>query len=90
MQSGDGNPCEGIMKTIRASEVGAYLFCARAWWYARQGVESANQAELTSGTELHRQHGRAVIASGLIRILAVILLLAALALLAAFCTARVI
>ena len=38
--------------------------------------------ELTSGTELHRQHGRKVIASGLTRLLAVILLLAALALLA--------
>jgi hypothetical protein len=76
------------MKTIRASEVGSYLFCARAWRYAQQGVESANQAELTSGTELHRQHGRAVIASGLTRILAVFLLLVALALLVAFCTAR--
>jgi hypothetical protein len=76
------------MKTIRASEVGSYLFCARAWWYAQQGVESANQAELISGTELHRQHGRAVITSGLTRILAVILLLVALALLVAFCTAR--
>ena len=76
------------MKTIRASEVGAYLFCARAWWYRKQGVESTNQAEMNAGTELHRQHGRAVVASGLTRLLAVILLLVALALLAAFCTAR--
>ena len=76
------------MKTIRASEVGSYLFCARAWWYRQQGIESNNQAEMTAGTELHRQHGRTVIASGLTRALAVILLLVALALLAAFCTAR--
>ncbi len=76
------------MKTIRASEIGSYLFCARAWWYQQQGVESSNQAELTSGTELHRQHGRRVVASGLTRLLAVILLLAALVLLVAFCTAR--
>ncbi|HVM70295.1 MAG TPA: hypothetical protein VMT91_00945 [Anaerolineales bacterium] len=73
---------------MRASEVGAYLFCARAWAYRQQGIEPSNQAEMTAGTELHRQHGRAVIASGLTRVLAVILLLVALALLAVFCTAR--
>ena len=76
------------MKTIRASEVGSYLFCARAWWYRRQGMESTNQAEMTAGTELHRQHGRTVIASGLTRLLAILLLLAALVLLVAFCTGR--
>jgi len=76
------------MRTIRASEVGSYLFCARAWWYHRQGIEPTNQAEMIAGTELHRRHGRQVIASGLTRILAVILLLVALALLAAFCSAR--
>ena len=76
------------MRTIRASEVGSYLFCARAWWYRQQGVESNNQAEMIAGTELHRQHGRKVIAAGLTHILAVILLLVALALLVAFCTAR--
>jgi CRISPR/Cas system-associated exonuclease Cas4 (RecB family) len=76
------------MKTIRASEIGSYLFCARAWWYHEQGIESTNQAEMNAGTELHRQHGRTVIASGLTRMLAVILLLVALALLVAYCTAR--
>ncbi len=76
------------MKPIRASEIGSYLFCARAWWYQQKGIPSSNQAELTAGTELHRQHGRTVILSGLTRLLAVILLLAALVLLAAFCTAR--
>jgi CRISPR/Cas system-associated exonuclease Cas4 (RecB family) len=76
------------MKTIRASEIGSYLYCARAWWYRQQGVESSNQAEMNAGTELHRQHGRTVITSGLTRILAVILLLVALALLAVYCTAR--
>ena len=76
------------MKTIRASEIGSYIYCARAWWYHQQGVESSNQAEMTSGTELHRQHGRRVITSGLTRTLAVILLLAALVLVVAYCTAR--
>jgi hypothetical protein len=78
------------MKTIRASEVGSYTFCARAWWYARQGVESSHQTEIAAGTELHRLHGRRVLASGLTRALALILLLAALMLLVAYCTARVI
>jgi hypothetical protein len=43
---------------------------------------------MIAGTELHIKHGRQVIAAGLTRLLAVILLLLALALLAAFCAAR--
>jgi CRISPR/Cas system-associated exonuclease Cas4 (RecB family) len=78
------------MKPIRASEIGSYLYCGRAWWYHQKGVQSSNQAEMTAGTELHRAHGRQVLASGLTRTLALILLLVALALLVAFCTARVI
>ena len=76
------------MRIIRASEVGSYLFCARAWAYRQQGIESTNQAEMTAGTELHNQHGRTVMASGLTRVIAIVLLLVALALLVAFCTAR--
>ncbi len=78
------------MRPIRASEVSTYLYCARAWYYARKGIESINQAEMTSGSELHRQHGRQVLGSRLIRSLALILLLAALVLLAAFCTRQII
>jgi CRISPR/Cas system-associated exonuclease Cas4 (RecB family) len=78
------------MRAIRASEIGSYLFCARAWWYRLQGIEPENQAELTSGTELHRAHGRRAVAVGFTRALALLLLLAALVLLAAFCTARII
>ena len=77
------------MKTIRASEVGTYLFCARAWAYQQQGVESANQAEMASGSELHVRHGRQVLVAGLIRTLALLLLLVALVLLVAFCTRQV-
>lgn len=78
------------MRAIRASEIGSYLFCARAWWYQLQGVEPENQAELTAGTEIHRQHGRQVAAAGLTRTLALIVLLIALMLLVAFCTMRAI
>jgi len=76
------------MKTIRASEIGSWLYCARAWWYQRQGLESSNQAGMTTGSDLHRTHGRAVLASGLTRTLGLLALLAALALLVSFCTAR--
>jgi CRISPR/Cas system-associated exonuclease Cas4 (RecB family) len=78
------------IKTIRASEVGTYLYCARAWWYGQKGIESSNQAEMTAGAELHRLHGQQVLASSLTRALALILLLVALVLLVAFCTKQVI
>jgi hypothetical protein len=78
------------MRPIRASEIGSFLFCARAWWYQLQGVESANQAEMAGGTELHHVHGRAVLAARLTRLVALILLLAALMLLAAYCTSRLV
>ena len=70
------------MRAVRASEIGSYLFCARAWWYRLQGVESQNQGELAAGTSYHQRHGRSVAASGLLRVLAWLLLMAALVFLA--------
>lgn len=70
-----------FMKTIRASEIGTYLYCRRAWWYQRQGIESQNQAEMAAGSQMHRQHGRSVFLNGLLRLAAYLLLLAALVLL---------
>ena len=74
------------MKTIRASEIGAFVYCHRAWWLQKQGVPSQNQAEMVSGTELHQRHGRTVMVAGCVRILAYFLLLAALALAAVYLT----
>jgi CRISPR/Cas system-associated exonuclease Cas4 (RecB family) len=37
------------MKTIRASELNAYLYCQRAWWYQISGAESENTAEMLMG-----------------------------------------
>lgn len=64
--------------TLRASELGSYLYCKRAWWYQRQGYPSDNTSEMQSGSQLHQQHGRSVFVAGLLRLAAYALLLAAL------------
>ena len=71
-----------MQPVIRASEIGSYLYCRRAWWYRKQGVESENQAELAAGTELHLQHGRKVMAAGMLQFAGYALLLVAAALIA--------
>jgi hypothetical protein len=74
------------MKAIRASEIGTYLYCRRAWSYRLHGQESINQAELAAGTDLHRAHGRKVISAGLYRTLGLVLLFAALIVLTGYLT----
>lgn len=75
------------MRPIRASEIGAFLYCRRAWWYQSQGMESENQADLAGGNAFHQQHGRQVmvenflrLAGGLLLALALILLVVSLTL----------
>jgi hypothetical protein len=70
------------MRTIRASELGNFLYCRRAWWYHLQGVPSQNQNELSGGTAFHRRHGRGVLFSGFLRSAGWVLILAALVVLA--------
>ncbi len=72
------------MKPIRASDIGSYLYCRRAWWYRLIGQESINHAEMAAGTDLHRQHGRQVLTAGLMRTLGFVLLLLACVMLTAF------
>jgi len=76
------------MSVIRASEIGSYLYCHRAWRYRKLGVESENQTEMIAGTELHRQHGRKTLSAFLWRTFGMILLLASILLLVAYCTAQ--
>lgn len=71
------------LETIRASEVGEYLYCARAWWLRRAaGLEPEGHERRERGTLLHIRHGRDVAASSaLIWAGCVVLLLAILVLL---------
>jgi hypothetical protein len=40
-------------RTIRASELASYTYCARAWWYGIHGEVPANQAALDDGIRWH-------------------------------------
>jgi CRISPR/Cas system-associated exonuclease Cas4 (RecB family) len=74
------------MRTIRASEIGTYLYCQRAWWYQKRGETSQNLAEMAAGSELHYQHGRAALTVGCLRLLAYALILATIILLTIYFT----
>jgi hypothetical protein len=69
------------VRTLRASEIASFIYCRRAWWYQRQGIQSENQAGLAAGTKLHARHGRSIFLSGCLRWLAYAMLLLALILL---------
>ncbi len=63
------------MRVIRASEIGEYVFCRRAWWLRHvQGFNSANVRELAEGTATHARHGWLVRLSSALRVAALILL----------------
>jgi hypothetical protein len=66
---------------IRASEMGEYVYCARAWWLRRvAGLEPAGRERREYGTVLHHRHGRAVAGSRALLFLSVLLAIVALAL----------
>jgi len=78
------------MRKIRASDISSYLFCQRAWWYRKQGISSENVNELAGGRQMHEDHGRAVLATGLVRALGYFLLLVGMILLAVYLTIQIV
>jgi len=70
------------MRTIRASEIGSYLFCARAWWYRQIGKPSQNKQLMKEGTTYHAEHGNKVARAGFSRRIAALLFLFAMLFLA--------
>ena len=76
------------MRTLRASEVGEYVFCHRAWWLRHtRGLASANVRALAEGTAAHAGHGRRVGLARLLLALAVLSLAVAVLAAAAWLTA---
>jgi hypothetical protein len=66
-------------RVIRASEIGEYIYCHRAWWLGRvKGVENANRAQMDAGVVRHRAHGQAVRRAELVQRVAFLLALLAL------------
>jgi hypothetical protein len=72
-------------RIIRASEIGQYDFCAKAWWLGSiDGVQPSNIREMRAGTAAHEQHGQRVqrasqmqmIAIGLVMVGVIVLVLA--------------
>lgn len=56
---------------VRASALGEYVFCARAWWLRREGVEpTRGGAARAAGTRWHESHGRSVARAKRLRLVA--------------------
>ena len=46
---------------VRASDIGAYTYCRRAWYLAQvRGVAHEQPQRLARGSQAHAQHGRRV------------------------------
>jgi hypothetical protein len=46
---------------VRASDIGAWAYCRRAWYLAQvRGVAHSRPEVLQRGTQAHTQHGRQV------------------------------
>jgi hypothetical protein len=59
-------------RVIRASEIGQYDFCAKAWWLASiEGVPPSNVGELQSGAAAHAEHGRQVRRAAQLQLMAI-------------------
>lgn len=66
---------------VRASALGEYVFCARAWWLRREGVQPTRGGEArAAGTRWHESHGRSVARAKRLRVVAAVCMCLSLAL----------
>lgn len=64
---------------VRASDIGLWAFCQRAWWLANvKQVEHQNPAILQRGSAMHLAHGQTVQRAQTLKRLAILLLALAL------------
>ena len=62
-------------QVIRASEIGEYIYCRRAWWLRRSGgYEPMNAKERSAGIVYHEQHGLNVRSADRVRRFALLLI----------------
>lgn len=64
------------MRIVRASEIGQFLYCQRAWWYAVIEEETVSSPFTDSGILHHQKKQRLLLFSNFFRIIAFILILA--------------
>ena len=58
-------------RIIRASELGQYVYCPKAWWLGGVlGVKSTNTQALQHGVSVHQAHGRQIVFSRVLLIAA--------------------
>lgn len=76
------------MRTIRASEIGSFIFCQRAWWYQREGVEPVNRTEMSAGSQFHEQQGNIARSAILLQVFAWVLIFLAVVGLAIYLTTQ--
>lgn len=68
-------------KWVRASEIGEYLYCERAWWLRHVvEIDVALTPAQAAGTDYHASHGARVAAGARTRRVAHVLILAAMTL----------
>jgi hypothetical protein len=66
---------------VTASALGEYVYCARAWWLRREGVQpKLGGAARAAGTRWHESHGRSVARAKRLRVISLVLVILALAL----------
>ena len=65
-------------RVVRASEIGEYVYCRRAWWLNRTaGKQLRNTKQIEAGTTFHESHGNQVRRFTLAQQLALVLLFCA-------------